>query len=121
MADRTTLTEFRDNYEAKNGQIGSQAVLNKAVDRVKVELDLLWTWVADSSDTLPTGTIANFLIDDTVAYTDVPASQIVTRSANYIGLRISNDPGNNGSTSDTWSTAQITSQIQNATLSGGAW
>lgn len=121
MADRTSLTEFRDNYECKNGQIGSQDTLNKAVDKVKQELDALWTWSADSTDTLPTGTIADKLIDDTISYNDLPGAEIVTRSANYIGLRISNDPNNKGSITDTWSTSQITSQIQNAILDGGTW
>lgn len=113
MADRTSLTEFRDNYEAKNGQIGSQDVLNKAVDKVKQELDALWSWTADSTDTLPAGTIADAIIDDSIAYTNLPSAQSLTRSANYIGLRISNDPANNGSIIDTWSTAQITSQLSN--------
>lgn len=121
MADRTGLTEFRDNYEVKNGQIGSQDVLNKAVDKVKQELDALWTWTADSTDTLPTGNIANRLINDTIAFDDLPDAQSAARSANYIGLRISNDPLNTGSTIDTWSTSRITSAIQNAVLDGGTW
>jgi len=122
MADRTVLTEFRNTYEVKNGQIGSQDVLNKAVDKLKQEMDLLWNWSADTTDTLPSGTIANRLIDDIIDYTDVAGgSQLVTRSANYIGLRISNDPLNNGSQLDTWSTSQIFNQINNANLDGGTW
>lgn len=121
MADRTGLVEFRADYEAKNGQIGSQDVLNKAVDKLKVEMDLLWDWSAGTSDTLPIGDISDTLIDDTVVFNDLPTAQSVVRSANYMGLRISNEPTNTGSLVDTWCTSQIYSQIQNAALDGGTW
>lgn len=119
MADRVGLTAFTTSYESKNGELGSETVLNRAVHQVKIELDNLWTWAADGTDTLPTASITELLIDDVLPFTDGNATN-VTRSANYIGLRISNDI-NNLSTSDTWSTDIINQSIQNASLDGGSW
>ena len=119
MADRVSLTDFVNNYECKNGQIGSEEILNRAVHQVKLELDRLWTWVIDNSTTLPPGDLNDYIINDSINYTDPDATKYA-RSANYIGLRISND-FNNINTTDTWCTYRIKERIDNAVVDGGNW
>jgi hypothetical protein len=121
MADRVSLSDFIDNYECKNGDMGSEEVLNRAVHEIKLELDRLWNWTTgDSNLTLPPGDIKESLINDVIDYTDPDATNYV-RSANYSGLRISNDANNNNSTTDTWCTARIYQQIHDAVVDGGTW
>ena len=43
MATRTDLATFQGNYEVKNGYIGDETVLNAAPDKLKKELNALWT------------------------------------------------------------------------------
>jgi hypothetical protein len=121
MADRVSLSDFINNYESKNGEMGSEEVLNRAVHEVKIELDRLWNWsTGDSNLTLPAGDIKDSFINDSISYTDPNATNFV-RSANYSGLRISNNASNNNSTSDTWCTHRIYQQIHDAVVDGGTW
>lgn len=123
MADRVTLSNFRATFEVANGEIGSDAVLNRAVDQAKQELDNLWNWAtSNTSDTLPTGTLVQLMLDDTTIDAVTPlALTNVTRSANWIQLHISNlsDPGSD--TYYTWNINRIKNYVQSTTISGGTW
>jgi len=123
MADRVTLSNFRATFEVKNGELGSDAVLNRAVDQVKKELDNLWNWATnDTSDTLPTGTIVEYLIDDvTVDAVATAGMDKKVRSAKWVQEHISNLENPPSVIYYTWSVDRIKQYVQTTTLDGGTW
>ena len=131
MADiiRTTTEVFANTYEVKNGQIGSQDVLNFAVHKLKLELNDLWNWAAGEDTTvLEDGGLAKFLIDDRAFQEIVDDNVDVTtkvRSVSWIENNIlekgDTARDNNATTTKSWHREHITYNIQNNTVSGGTW
>lgn len=123
MADRVTLSNFRASFEVSNGEIGSDLVLNRAVDQVKQELDNLWNWAtSDTSDTLPSANLVEELIDDTlVPAVGDPKGVIVSRSADWIERHISSSSTPPDETYYTWNINRIKNYIATTNLDGGSW
>jgi len=128
MADivRTTLEVFRNTFEVKNGQIGSQDVLNFAVDKLKLEFDSMWNWAAGEDTTVLTGTLAEFLIDDRPYYemtNDNVQTDEKVRSTAWIETNImsTDRDDDRGSDVKSFSCASITYNIKNNTVTGGSW
>ena len=122
MADRVTLSNFRATFEVSNGEIGSDAVLNRAVDQVKQELDNLWNWAtSNTSDTLPTGALIELLLNDTTVDANDAGMDKVTRSAKWIQNHISNLTTPGSDIYYTWNIDKIKNYVQNTTLNGGNW
>jgi len=123
MADRVTLSNFRASFEVANGEIGSDAVLNRAVDQVKQELDNLWNWsTSDSTTTLPSGSLVESLIDDTMspAIGDANGAR-VTRSADWLEKHISASSTPPDETYYTWNISRIKNYIATTNMDGGTW
>jgi len=129
---RTTEQSFVDNFEVKNGFVGSQDVLNKAVHQVKLELDELWNWSSgQQTTTLPDGNINEYIIDDTVPFGDITVStqDKVARSAAWIQTNIMNTSGSEVSqTEKGWSAATTyqvitgnNSALGDTVYNGGTW
>jgi len=119
---RTTVGAFVDSYEVKNGYVGSQDVLNKAPHQVKLELDELWTWASGGivSDTLPDGTIQNYLINDTTPYNQINDPEDVTRSAAFMQQYVFNSnvtPSDRSALEASWNSKTIFDLV----TSSGAW
>ena len=122
MADRTSLSVFRATFEVENGEIGSDAVLNRAVDQAKQELDRLWSWAtSDTSDTLPTGTLVELMINDTTENALDAGMEKVTRSARWIQQHISGLDSPGSDIYYTWNIDRIKNYVQNTTQDGGTW
>ena len=122
MADRTTLSNFRATYEVKNGEIGSDEVLNRAVDVAKQEIDKLWNWAtSNTSDTLPTGTLVELMFDDSTQNALDAGMDKVTRSARWIQLHISNLSSPGSDIYYTWNIDRIKNYVQTTTIDGGSW
>lgn len=123
MADRVTLSNFRATFEVANGEIGSDAVLNRAVDQAKKELDNLWNWAtSNTSDTLPTGTLTELMLDDvTIDAVTTAGMDTVTRSAQWIQNHISNLENPGSDVYYTWNIDRIKNYVQNTSLNGGTW
>ena len=128
MADliRTTTEVFRNTYEVKNGQIGSQDVLNFAVDKLKLEFNDLWNWCAgDDTTVLDSTGLATFIIDDRL-YSDLINDNVNTsakvRSTQWVQSNIFDTLATDtNSTIRSWNCANITFNIKNNTVSGGTW
>jgi len=119
---KTTIGAFVDSYEVKNGYVGSQDVLNKAPHQVKLELDEMWTWISGgiNSDTLPDGTIQNYLINDTTPYNNISKPLEVTRSASFIQQYVFNSnisAADRSALQATWNSKTIYDLV----TSSGAW
>jgi len=129
MADiiRTTTEVFRNTYEVKNGQIGSQDVLNFAVDKLKLEVNDLWNWAAGADTTvLDDSGLASFIIDDRL-YSDLINDNVdadtKVRSIQWIQSNFMNShrDDDKDSTIKGYSCANITYQVKNNTVTGGTW
>jgi len=128
MADivRTTTEVFANTYEVKNGQVGSQDVLNFAVHKLKLEFNSMWNWAAGEDTTVLSGTLAEFLIDDrgfdVIVNDNVDVSTKV-RSLGWINTNfmLSDRDDDKDRTDKGWSCSSITYNIKNNTTTGGTW
>ncbi len=120
MAHRVTLSNFRAVLEVKNGEVGSDIVLNRAVDEVKQELDRLWNWAtSDSSDTLPTTNLVTSIFDDSI--TNASSMTTQTRTGKWIQEHISSLATPPNDTYYTWNVNRIKLYVLGVTLDSGAW
>ena len=128
---RTSLAVFIDGYEVKNGQVGSQDTLNRAVHQVKQELDELWNWSAGSDTTnLPETRLWEYIIDDNVPYANVAGGSAqgqVAGSREYIQTYFIDHDYDNETQTGTLNDERVMSSlgtnynIQNAVVEGGVW
>jgi len=119
MATRTTLEEFQKSFEVKNGQVGSQDVLNKAPDKIKKELNDLWNWAAGEDTTELEGSVYTNLIDDDV--NNVTSNDKV-RSINWTSINLLSELINDETSSiKSWSCAGTVAYINQAAIDGGNW
>ena len=120
MADRVTLSNFRAVLEVKNGEVGSEIVLNRAVDEVKQELDRLWNWAtSDATDTLPTTSLVSSIFND--GTTDASNMTTQTRTAKWIQAHISGQENPGNDTYYTWNISRIKLYIGGLTIDSGSW
>jgi len=128
---RTTLQQFVDYYEVKNGYIGSEDSLNKAVHQAKQELNELWNWAAGGVDTidLPDGGINSYIINDN-KYLDIvgdPAK--LARSAQWCQVNLFDTTATQGksdiercwSSATTWKVITGVSDMGDTKYNGGNW
>lgn len=128
---RTTLQQFVDYYEVKNGYIGSEDTLNKAVHQAKLELNELWNWCSGGNDVvdLPDGSINQYLINDNKYNDIIGTKNTVVRSAEWCQVNLFdttatqgiNDSERGWSSATIWKVITGTSDLGDTKYNGGTW
>ena len=128
---RTTLQQFVDYYEVKNGYIGSEDVLNKAVHQAKVEINELWNWAVGGVDSidLPDGGLSTYIINDSKYVDIIGDTSKVSRSAQWCQVNLFDttatqgrtEPERGWSSATTWKVITGTSDMGDTVYNGGTW
>jgi len=128
---RTTLQQFVDYYEVRNGYMGSKDALNKAVHQAKLELNELWNWASGGQDTinLPDGGINAYIINDN-KYNDIVGDPSkLARSAQWCQVNLFDTTAEQGKTdrergwssATTWKVITGVSDMGDTKYNGGTW